>query len=220
MTERFQNKYRISAARLKTWDYSSNAAYFITLCTQNRENYFGEIQGGKVQLSAIGKIVETEWIKTPAIRPDMKLELSEFVVMPNHFHAILIIGENRYNTIMHGTFDDGELQNVGALGDDTHPATPSPFNPSPTTPYITPSKNKFGPQTKNLASIIRGFKSAVTTHVKKAAADATQNIDTHFAWQPRYHDHVIRDAASFVRIQEYIVNNPACWRKDKFYFRV
>jgi putative transposase len=205
MTERFQNKYRISSARLKTWDYSSNAAYFITLCTQNREHYFGEIQDGKIQLSTIGKIVEAEWIKTPALRPDMKLELGEFVVMPNHFHAILIIGENRYNTIMHGTF--------GA-----HAATPS--NPSQNTPYITPNKNKFGPQTKNLASIIRGFKSSVTTHVKKAAADATQNIDSHFAWQSRYHDHVIRDAASFVRIQEYIVNNPACWRKDKFYFQI
>ena len=182
MTERFQNKYRISSARLKTWDYSSNAAYFITLCTQNREHYFGEIQDGKIQLSTIGKIVETEGIKTPAIRPDMKLELGEFVVMPNHFHAILIIGENRYNnTIMRGAL---------------------------------PNKNKFGPQTNNLASIIRGFKSSVTTQVKKAAADATQNIDTHFAWQPRYHDHVIRDAASFVRIQEYIANNPASWRKD------
>jgi REP element-mobilizing transposase RayT len=77
----------------------------------------------------LGKIAEMEWIKTPELRPDMKLELGEFVVMPNHFHAIIIIGENKYN-------------------------------------MKTDSKrvNKFAPQSNNLSSIIRGFKSSVTTN--------------------------------------------------------
>ena len=78
--------------RLRHWDYGSNAPYFITICTQNRKHFFGEISNGKMHLSDIGKIVENEWIKTPNIRPEMQLELGEFVVMPNHFHAILIIG--------------------------------------------------------------------------------------------------------------------------------
>ena len=77
--------------RLRHWDYSNNAPYFITICTQNRKHFFGEISDGKMHLSDIGKIVENEWIKTPNIRPEMQLELGEFVVMPNHFHAILII---------------------------------------------------------------------------------------------------------------------------------
>jgi hypothetical protein len=85
VTEKFRNKYRIASARLQTWDYSSNAAYFITLCTRNRKHFFGTIANGEMQLNAIGKIVETEWINTPAIRPYMNLELDEFVVMPNHF---------------------------------------------------------------------------------------------------------------------------------------
>jgi len=95
--ERFQDKYRIPSARLQNWDYGWNAIYFVTICTANRDDYFGEIKNGKMTLSEIGKIVEQEWIKTPVIRPDMNLELDAFVVMPNHFHAIIVIGENQYN---------------------------------------------------------------------------------------------------------------------------
>ena len=79
---------------MKNWDYRNAGAYFITICTKNRAHYFGEITDGEMQLSQIGKIVENEWIKTPEIRPDMILKQGEFVVMPNHFHAILIIGQN------------------------------------------------------------------------------------------------------------------------------
>lgn len=43
MTNKFQNKYRISSARLKNWDYGNNSAYFITICTRKREHFFGEI---------------------------------------------------------------------------------------------------------------------------------------------------------------------------------
>jgi REP element-mobilizing transposase RayT len=231
MTEKFRNKYRIASARLQTWDYSSNAAYFITLCTRNRKHFFGTITNGEMQLNAIGKIVETEWINTPAIRPDMNLELDEFVVMPNHFHAILIIGQNQYNGLDRAQGLDGAQ---GCCRDAMHcvsttpspsplPPPSSPFaKPTITIPYTQPVDptqpiNKFGPQTKNLASVVRGFKSSVTTQVKKMLPDAMPNANIHFAWQPRYHDHIIRDAESCIRIREYIANNPLHWKEDKFY---
>lgn len=69
--------------------------------------------------------------------------------------------------------------------------------------------NKFGPQSQNLGSIIRGFKSAVKTF-------ATTNAIP-FAWQARFHDHIIRDEAEYRRIVDYICNNPARWADDKFY---
>ena len=97
MTDKYQNKYRIASARLKNWNYASSASYFITICTANREHYFGEIIEQKMNLSVLGNIVEQEWIKTIALRPDMNLSLGEFVVMPNHFHGIIFIGENEYN---------------------------------------------------------------------------------------------------------------------------
>ncbi len=71
------------------------------------------------------------------------------------------------------------------------------------------TKNKFGPQIKNLSSIIRGFKIGVTSSARKT--------NKGFAWQTRYHDHIIRTDKSYNIIAEYIVENPLNWEKDKFY---
>ena len=89
MSEKFQNKYRIQSARCPNWDYSSNAAYFITICTQNRENYFGEIINQKMQLSQIGVIADILWHEIKNHTKNVDLEA--FVVMPNHIHGILIL---------------------------------------------------------------------------------------------------------------------------------
>jgi hypothetical protein len=48
MEDKYQNKYRVSAARLSNWDYGSNGQYFITVCTKGRRRYFGEIEGDDV----------------------------------------------------------------------------------------------------------------------------------------------------------------------------
>lgn len=89
MQNKFKNKYRISSARLQTWDYSNNGAYFITICTQNRHHFFGHIQNQEMQLSEIGKFAEQYWFEIPNHFP--MVELGNFVVMPNHVHGILII---------------------------------------------------------------------------------------------------------------------------------
>jgi len=96
--KKYRNKYRIASARAQWWDYGWNAAYFITVCTHNREHFFGEIVDGVMVLSAIGQIAESEWLKTFEMRPDMNLHMGEYVVMPNHFHAIVGIGANKYNS--------------------------------------------------------------------------------------------------------------------------
>ena len=116
---KFNNKYRIESTRLKNWDYGQKAVYFITICTANREHFFGTIEietpcmasqpiasqrmasqrmaSQRMVPSEIGQIIAKEWIKTPDIRPDMNLELGEFTVMPDHFHGIIFIGNNAYN---------------------------------------------------------------------------------------------------------------------------
>ncbi|HEY8936428.1 MAG TPA: transposase [Cyclobacteriaceae bacterium] len=189
MTELFNNKYRISSARLQKCNYANAGMYFITICTANRHCYFGHCNDAIMQLFEIGKIAETEWIKSIELRPDMNLELGEFVVMPNHFHGIIMIGDNEYNNDLDGRGD----------GRDAMHRVSTTNNPP----------NKFAPQSKNLASIIRGFKSAVTMYARK------NHIE--FAWQPRFHDHVIRSPDEFERISEYIRNNPAKWNGDRFY---
>ena len=68
--------------------------------------------------------------------------------------------------------------------------------------------NDFGPQTLNLASVIRGFKAGVTTFARKRGIS--------FAWQPRYHDHIIRNLKDLNRIADYIENNVGRWDMDKY----
>jgi hypothetical protein len=75
--------------RLPDFDYTQDGAYFVTLCTQDREYLFGVIEGGEMVLNDFGVIVREEWEKSAAIRAE--IELGEFVVMPNHVHAIVII---------------------------------------------------------------------------------------------------------------------------------
>ena len=89
MQNKFKNKYRISSARLQTWDYANNGVYFITICTQNRHHFFGHIQNQEMQLSEIGKFAEQYWYEIPNHFP--MVELGNFVVMPNHVHGILVI---------------------------------------------------------------------------------------------------------------------------------
>lgn len=176
----FKNKYRIDSARAKFWLYNQSALYFITICTENRYKWFGEIKNDRVFKSLIGEIAENEWLKTFELRKDMNLFKGEHIVMPNHFHAIIGIGENEYNK--------------AASRDAMHRVS---------------TENKFGPQSKNLASIVRGFKSAVTNQARREFPS--------FKWQERYHDHIIRDTESFYHISNYILNNPKNWETDKFY---
>ncbi|MCX6257619.1 MAG: transposase, partial [Bacteroidia bacterium] len=102
----YRNKYRSESARLKDWDYSQNGAYFITLCTQNRECLFGKIKYGVMKLSDMGQIVHDEWVKSFEIRDELFCD--EWVIMPNHLHAIVFID----GTVV-GTHGRASLQPTG-----------------------------------------------------------------------------------------------------------
>ena len=96
MDEKYQNKYRIQSARLQNWDYGSNASYFITICTKNRDHFFGEIRNNEMHLTNTGWLAETYWLKIPTHFPF--IELGNFTVMPNHVHGILIMDKQENQT--------------------------------------------------------------------------------------------------------------------------
>ncbi|MEK7719935.1 MAG: hypothetical protein AAB347_10055 [Bacteroidota bacterium] len=205
MSDKFHDRYRISSARAQWWDYSNDAAYFITICTYNHECLFGEIYDCVMHLSEIGETVEHEWVRSLSIRPDMNLTLGAYTIMPNHFHGIIIIGKNRYNSKRDiPVYIDHEYDLQGCRDAMHCVSTESPINI-----VKIQSKNHFGPQYKNLSSIIRGFKSAVTTKVRW--------MHHEFEWQARFYDNIIRDEQSFNNISEYIHNNVAKWEMDKFF---
>lgn len=87
--EKFNKKYRIKSARHPNFNYSSNGIYFITICTLNRNNFFGEITEKEIILSNRGKIAKNHWEEIPKHYP--KIFLNDFIIMPNHIHGLIEI---------------------------------------------------------------------------------------------------------------------------------
>lgn len=187
--DKYKNKYRIPSARLQNWDYGANGAYFITICTQDRKCFFGDIDGNpqSMKLNTIGQLAEQFWTEIPNHFPFV--ELGNFVVMPNHVHGILIIDRGEWPIVQ-----------TPKLGVSTGP-------PPPPSPSHGGKNDKWNPGT--IGVIINQYKRMVTIHARKIHAD--------FGWQSRFHDHIIRNAQSFETIQSYIETNPLNWEKDKFY---
>jgi len=183
--EKYRNKYRIPSARLQTWDYRWAGAYFITICTQNREHYFGSITNSEMQLSGAGILADVFWHEIK--NHSKNVELGNFVVMPNHVHGILILI---------GDVDTGHALYL--------PPQPPP---QPPPPPKTIGQQRFQNVGKNsVSSIIGSYKSAVTKHAHRLGLD--------MEWQERFHDHIIRDDGEYQRISKYIANNPQKWESD------
>ena len=191
VTEKFKDKYRIATTRLSGWDYSTNAPYFITICAKDHISFFGHVYDGIMHLNPVGQLVQKHWQEIP--EKFEFAELGEFVVMPNHMHGIININkptivETRF--IASPTASDQKCEtSIASIGG------------------ITGSYNPM--LHENIARIIRWFKGRTTFEIRKLQPD--------FAWQPRFYDHIIRENAAFVRIQNYILNNPLNWEGDKFY---
>ncbi len=83
-------KHHRDSIRLKGHNYSSEGFYFITICTEGRRCLFGTIVNGEMVLNDYGKIVDNEWKNTIKIRNE-DVVLHEYVIMPNHIHAIIQI---------------------------------------------------------------------------------------------------------------------------------
>jgi REP-associated tyrosine transposase len=80
-------KHHRHSIRLKGYDYACAGAYFVTICTQNRECLLGEITNGVMASNSFGAIVQACWDDLPNHYPNM--ELDAFVIMPNHVHGIV-----------------------------------------------------------------------------------------------------------------------------------
>ncbi len=85
----YKYKYRIESNRLKNWDYSANAIYFLTFNTYQHNCIFGEIENNKMILNENGKIVESEILNSIKIRENWLFH--NWIVMPNHVHILVEI---------------------------------------------------------------------------------------------------------------------------------
>jgi putative transposase len=171
---------------VRGYDYTQGGAYFITICTRNRECLLGKVVNSMVQLNTTGRLVESTWLQTATVRPE--IDLDAYVVMPNHFHAIFSIHES-----------------PGVPGA-THQVAPTKNHSA----GADKSRRPAGPKPKSVGAIIGQFKSLVTKRINLAQ----QHLDAS-VWPRNYYEHVIRDEESLNRIREYIVTNALRWDLDR-----
>ena len=211
--DKFQNKYRIPSARLQSWDYGWDGAYYITICSHNRKQYFGDVVNGKMQLSNIGVLADVFWHEIK--NHSKNTELGEFIVMPNHVHGILLIvgndDEYRYGNSIENR-DGDENGNENDIRKDKACLVFTGTDTDTNTDMVTKTigQKRFQNQGKNtVSSIIGSYESAVSKHAHRLGYE--------FEWQSRFYDHIIRDDESYTRVADYIINNPQNWENDKFY---
>jgi len=183
----FRNRYRIESTRMPNWDYTFGR-YFITICTKHREPFFGHLIDNDMVLSIPGIIVRDEWIKTSLIRPDVVLD--GFVVMPDHFHGIIML-------------HPPDIENISNAVETPGPGVSTGTGVTGTT--VTTGMHKPQWQSQCLGAIMNQFKRACTVRIRNAGLP-------HFAWQTRFYDRIIRHEQSLHALRHYIGQNPMHWK--------
>ncbi len=198
-----------------TWHDYNGGRYFVTFCTKNHDLYFGDIVDGKMELSEIGEFALRCIERIPEINDNVAVP--EFVVMPNHIHMIVIVDnpiewpdDERLPQCDSSTVqNENMMHDSGAVGLSYQGSRWEE-------PIIDDSQLDKNEEMQRrsyccgrLSRIIGQYKSAVTKN-------ANEHVIS-FAWQPRYHDHIIRNITEMNHIADYIQNNPMKWELDRFY---
>lgn len=204
MRDLFQNRFLIPSARAD-WHEYDGGVYFVTICTQNREHYFGEIGKNnndepKMELTPIGQFAEEQLRNVTQHYPYAEIPL--WVIMPNHVHAIVVINDTNCRDVARNVSANNLENNNLDVARNVSTVAVDDFGKNE---YMAQKSPKYG----TLSVVMRGIKSAVT----KFAND--NNIS--FAWQTRFFDHIVRNQNEMNSIAEYIENNVAKWESDKFY---
>ena len=176
-------KHHRQSVRLKGHDYAGAGSYYLTICTHEGQFLFGEIVESQMRPSTTGVIAHKCWNEIPRHFPRATLDVS--IVMPNHLHGIIVIGEG----------------------------TPSERTDTPWRLPTGERREAFGkPVPGSLATIMRLFKQAVTIQAR-AHVGARQGVPVR-VWQDNFYEHIIRSEDEVNRIRQYICNNPLRWPYD------
>lgn len=195
----YNNMYRIPSARMGGHAYDGGS-YFVTICTKDRECHFGDIvvaAGGekKMILSEIGQYADEQIRNITTHYPYATVPL--WVVMPNHVHMIVVI-------------DGGKVTHVDAtvIQDGVHTVSTNARWKEKDPKEVNEFMREISKRKGWLSVAIGGMKRAVTRFA--------HDKDISFAWQSRFHDHVIRDQEDMNRIADYITCNVLRWDEDCF----
>ncbi len=179
------NKHHRRSIRLKGYDYHNAGAYFVTICTKNRECIFED--------PIVNGIINDVWQALPLWFPTIKLD--EFVGMPNHIHFILWITDPAVGTPLAGVQDGGNMDE------------------SKSRPYQIPKPEKIN-AAPALGNVVGAFKSLVFKVYLDWIEINNPSRHAKF-WQGNYYEHIVRNDHELNAIRQYIIDNPINWKIDR-----
>lgn len=221
--------------RLKGYDYSRAGAYFVTICTHNRECLFGTVADGKMVLNDQGRMVE-KWVgelqnKFPDIRCD------DSIIMPNHFHAIIqnVGADLRVCPDLCFRPDSGIRPDPCVCPDPgirpdrgVYPENePNETTRVECTPCESPPNERMSNKTmpgehtsgehigSPLHRVVQWFKTMTTNEYIRGVKQFNWTPFHRKLWQRNYYEHIIRNEKELNRIRDYIVRNPRKWEWDR-----
>lgn len=187
-------KHHRRSIRLKDYDYTQAGAYFVTLCTQHRACVLGDVIDDEMYLSTTGAIVADAWEWLAQQYPYVAIDA--YVVMPNHFHGIIVINNDPV---------------VGAVREPPHiPPTQPPTTTQNEPPHIQSIQPPKQIPRKPLGRLIGAFKTVSTKRINEL--NSTPGM---IFWQRDFYEHIIRHENALDRIRRYIINNPLKWAIDR-----
>jgi putative transposase len=180
--------------RLLGYDYSRPGYYFVTLCTHDKECYFGDIENNKIVLNKMGTMVEKKWNDLPVHFPGIKLD--RIAIMPNHLHGIIIIADHRRGGVVPPFGIIASHEGAMDRGATTAGAMTAPLR-----------------KRKTLGQMIAWFKYESTKEINR---DITCNPEM-IIWQRNFFERIVRNEDELNRIRNYIATNPETWHEDENY---
>ncbi|NJO39865.1 MAG: hypothetical protein HC769_22930 [Cyanobacteria bacterium CRU_2_1] len=194
------DKHHRRSIRLQGYDYSTPGAYFVTICTQHRECLFGNISGGIMNPNPAGQMIQHWWLELNQKFPSIKTD--EFIVMPNHFHGIIVITGTPPHTYPPSTHPTSVEVDLCVYPEGVYPEGVHPEDTDTGAP---------------LPEIVQWFKTMTTNdYIQGVKHKGWQSFNKKL-WQRNYYERIIRNGGSLQRVRDYIIKNPHLWKQDQLH---
>ncbi len=177
----------------------------MTIRLREPGHLFGEVIAGHMRLNDVGRAAKECWCQIPAHFPTAAVDT--VIVMPDHVHGIVVIGDRRGQISQRGNdHDTGNDHNVGAQHAAPLHLPVRPLSPGSDSLLTRGQSLRVPPG--SLGAIIRAFKSATTKRINEQQGTPGKKV-----WQRNYYDPVIRSDDELHRARRYIMTNPDRWSK-------
>ena len=178
-----ENPKAYKSVRLPCFAYNEPGAYFVTICTAGRACVLGAIENDTAHLTDVGEIVREELLRSFSIRKELMLDCH--VIMPNHLHVVVIIGD------ADGAHYRAALRESASYDADLKRGTRQR-------------------SARSISSFVAQFKAVSTKRVNELRRGSGERL-----WQPSFYEHVIRTDDDLNGIRVYVQSNPAQWALDR-----